>query len=168
MVACAAVVALAAGGSGVFGGLSGIFGGDGESLQVATTDRADRGIVAAPTAAERAGVMRALRGRSLERLDEERRDATPRSRRSPEDGSPPALTVPPQGGAVPPPTGDSPTPPAPPSAPAPGGGQVVTLVGETVNEVTARLPAETQPLIQPVTTAVTTLVETCRSLPICP
>jgi hypothetical protein len=58
-------------------------------------------------------------------------------------------------------------PPAPP-APAPGAGQVVSTVGQTVKDVTKQVPPPLQPLTGPLGQAVDTIVQTCRGLPVCP
>src|SRR3954454_3087085 len=58
IVACAAVIALAAGGGNVFGGLGGLFGAGGSSLELARAGAPAADIVAAPTAAQQAALVR--------------------------------------------------------------------------------------------------------------
>ena len=165
MVACAAVIAFAAGSEGVFGGLGSLLGRDGASLEVAKTSVPDSDIVAAPTAAERAALRRRIAPTPTERTKRngsqpgQRRPATP-----PAPGVPPTLQPPTNPVPVlpPPPT----TPPAPQPQPQPS--PVVTTVGETVKQVTSQAPPEAKPITKPIDDAVDTLVQTCASLPVCP
>lgn len=167
IVACAAVIALAAGGGSVFGGLGGLFGARGSSLQVAKDDAPAADIVASPTAAEQVAALRARIAptRTLVILRSHRRAATHRERSAPRPVNPGAPLAP----APSPAPGPTPTPvPQPAPAPSPGGGQVVTTVGNTVRQVTNALPPQTQPLTQPVNDAVDTLEQVCQGLPVCP
>jgi hypothetical protein len=45
---------------------------------------------------------------------------------------------------------------------------VVSGLGESVKNVVAQAPPQTQPLTKPIADAVDTLVATCRGLPVCP
>jgi hypothetical protein len=156
IVACAAVVAFAVGGGGVFGGLGSLFGRNGRSLEVAKAASPRADIVAAPPAAEHAAAVPALAQPAP------RTPATDRRRRS---------------GSARPPRASNPAP-APPQpspgrqpvlpTPAPGGGQTVGAGGETVKQVADQAPPPLQPAMQPVGGAVDTVVETCRGLPVCP
>jgi hypothetical protein len=156
IVACAAVVAFAVGGGGVFGGLGSLFGRNGQSLEVAkaVSPRAD--IVAAPTAAERTAAVPALANPAP------RRPTSNRRRRS---GS----ALPPRA-SNPAPAPSRPLPGQPPvlPPPAPGGGQTVGAAGETVKQVADQAPPPLHPVMQPVGGAVDTVVQTCRGLPVCP
>jgi hypothetical protein len=167
MVACAAIVALAVGGGTVFGGLGGLFGRSGTSLQVAergSTTAAD--IVAAPNAADRAALARRLAGDNAPAGKH-----TPRSHgrsRKPTGGQPPSRAPSQQ----PSPVGQVPGPPPqlPPTTPtpSPGGGQVVTTVGGTVKQVTDQAPPPLQPVTKPLNDAVDNVLKTCQGLPVCP
>jgi hypothetical protein len=165
MVVCAAVIALAAGGAGVFGGLGSIFGSSGPSLQVAKAGPPAADIVAAPTAATRLASRPSELG------------STPRNRRNPggrrpsasprtPTQAPPAAGVPPTTGPVNPAPG-IPSPPAPP-APAPAPAPVVTTVGGAIKQLTGNAPPEAKPLTKPIDDAVDVLVQTCTALPVCP
>jgi hypothetical protein len=165
IVACAAVVALAAGGGTVFGGLGGLFGSSAPALQVArgeTSAAAD--IVAAPNAADRAAARRRAALNELSRRTETR--SRPHTRRvgtpPPRSTQPVALSPSPSPVPAPP----SPAPPTP--VPSPGGGQVIMTVSETVKQVTNQAPPQLQPIAQPINDTVDTLVQTCQGLPICP
>jgi hypothetical protein len=167
IVICAAVIAFAAGGAGVFGGLGSLLGRSGASLQVAKHSTSAADIVAAPTAADRAAALRTFaRAPGLQGGQSPRRGSRAPSSpapRSPSAGPTPA--IPPLSPAPnPPPTVPPPSPPAPP----PGSGQVVTTLGEAVKQVTSQAPPETRPLTKPLNDAVDTLVQACRGLPACP
>lgn len=161
MVACAAVVAFAIGGGGVFGGLGGLFGGAGRSLQVAKASSPAADIVAGPPAVRRAAVIPTRpHGGALGHQVPQRGSApahqgpalTPAPAPPPVPSAPPPVQVPPPG----------------PPVPSPGGGQAIGAVGNGVTQVTAQAPPQAQPIVQPVNDVVDTLVQTCQGLPACP
>jgi hypothetical protein len=163
VVACAAVIALAAGGSGVFGGLGSLLGRNGSSLEVAKAPAPPADIVAAPTASERAGALHRRGPATTPRKPSTRhpRSSAPRrpaTKPAPGTGIPPAT----------PPTTPLPTLPPPPPSPAPGTGQAVSALGESVKEIVDRAPPQTQPITKPVDDAVDTLMAACQGLPVCP
>jgi antitoxin (DNA-binding transcriptional repressor) of toxin-antitoxin stability system len=162
LVACAAVIAFAAGGGGVFGGLGGLFGRDGQSLEVARSGSPAADIVAAPTAAvRRRASNRAVIGHRTEAAPrQQRRQGTGLQRSVPPRLSP---SVPPSGS---PPVLPPGAPPAP--APAPGGGQATGTAGGAVKQVTNQAPPPLQPLTQPAADAVDMIVKTCQAAPLCP
>jgi hypothetical protein len=167
IVTCAAVIALAAGGAGVFGGLGSLLGRSGTSLEIATHNTSAADIVAAPTAAERAveprTVTRSPAGNG--------RPQSPR-RGSQAPSTPPGPTTPGSSTPAIPPVAPSPNPapslPPPGPAPSPGSGQVIATLGDALKQVTSQAPPEARPLTQPLNDAVDTLVQTCRGLPACP
>jgi len=162
IVACAAVIALAAGGGNVLGGLGGLFGTSGTSLEVAKAGAPSADIVASPTAAQRAALLR-LNIRARQPLGAPHTRAHRPNRSRPQQ--PPRQPVAPQ--PAPAPSRPIPSVPAPP-APAPGGGQVTSTVGQTVKQVTSTAPPPLQPITKQLDNAVDTLVTTCGSLPVCP
>jgi hypothetical protein len=152
------VIAFAAGGGGVFGGLGSLFGRNGASLQVAQAAAPDSDIVAAPTAAERRATLTPVRAPA--RREPRRTPSRVPSRTPPA----PVIGLPPSGPA---PVNPAPTVPAPP-APAPPPAPVVTAVGQAVKDVTSQAPPDAQPITKPIDVAVDRLVQTCASLPVCP
>jgi hypothetical protein len=167
IVACAAVVALAAGGGTLFGGLGGLFGAGGSSLQVARDAAPQSDLVAAPTAAERSALAR-HRTIAFERRAAHRRQTVRghgRTRSKPPRKAPGA---PPPAGGNPAPAPVPSLPPPPQPAPSPGGGQVATTVAQTVQQIASQAPPAVQPITDPIADAVGTLVQTCVTLPACP
>jgi hypothetical protein len=167
ILGCVAVIAFAAGGPGVFGGLSSLLGRDGASLEIAKHAPSAADILAAPTAADRAAALLSLtrpprRNGGSGSPRSRSRAPSPPAPRSP--SSRPTPAIPPLAPAPNP----SPSLPPPSPAPSPGSGQVVTTVGEAVKQVTSKAPPETQPLTKPLNDAVDTLVQACRGLPVCP
>jgi hypothetical protein len=160
IVACAAVIAFAAGGGNVFGGLGSLFGGQGHSLQVAKAAAPASDIVAEPagTVAPRhaAGVVVRRQVGGAPRKPPRLRARGREPQRPPQSSTPaphPAQPVPP-------------LPPVP--APSPGGGQVVHTVAETVKQVASQLPPQVQPLTQTIDQAVDKVEQACHGLPACP
>ncbi len=163
IVACAAVIAFAAGGSGVFGGLGSLFGSRGESLQVAETGAGAADIVAAPSAAERKAASAPQRTTSGGRNPVQPRRHASRPA-PPTTGAPAPVSSP---SPTPSPLNPAPSLPAPP-APTPAPSPVVRTVGETVKQLTAQAPPQAQPVTKPIDDAVDRIVQTCATLPVCP
>jgi hypothetical protein len=166
LVACAVVIALAAGGAGVIGGLGGLLGRDGSSLEVAKAPTPAADIVAAPIASTRLATARALAPTAAPRR---RSTRTPPSapQHRPSTTPAPGNSIPPAAPAPQAPAPQLPPTPAPP-APAPGNGQAVSALGQAVKDLVAQAPPQAQPLTKPIADAVDTLVATCRGLPVCP
>jgi hypothetical protein len=162
IVACAAIVAFAAGGGSVFGGLGGLFGSPGKSLQVAGADAPAADIVAAPPIATSAVAL----GHGLVTpRGGGRRVRAAHPKHSPRTTPPSPLPVlQPAPNPVPP----SPVPAPPPPGPSPGSGQVTHTVGDTVKQVTSQAPPPLQPVTQQVNNTVDTLEQACSGLPVCP
>jgi hypothetical protein len=165
LVACAAVIALAAGGTSVFGGIGSLFGKSGDSLQVANAGNARADIVAAPAtptpAARPAPIAVRTAPPARRHVNNRKRDAprAVRPKRSSPAAGEPAPAAPP-----------APTPalPAPPPAPRPGGGQVASTIAETVKQVASQAPPQVSPITKQVDDVVDALVQTCQGLPACP